>query len=74
MGADGYLDDPAPVARLDNENLAAGGMDADAEAFQVVIPDDVLAVAGLHRIDGAFRDSWHWPSLAPDPQVPYRYL
>ena len=35
--SDGHLDDPAAVAGLDDKDLAPGGMDADAEAFDIML-------------------------------------
>ena len=50
---DSDFDGPSLVPVLDDVDLAAGRVDANAEALDVVVPDDALAFGGDQGIDGS---------------------
>ena len=53
---DGDFDGSSLVSVLDDVDLSPGRMDAHAEALDVVIPDDALALCGDEGIDGSLGD------------------
>ena len=65
VGSDSDFDGAPFVPVLDDVDLAAGRMDADSEALDVVIPDHPLAFGREQGIDGSLGDFGHGgnPSL-----------
>ena len=58
---------PAGAARLDDVFLQARGIDPDAEAGEVPVPEYGVAMLDGQRVDGAFGDN---PFLASRHGVP----
>ena len=57
--SDGRLDRASLVTVLDDVDLSAGGMDADPEARDVVIPHDPFAFRRRERVDRSLGDFGH---------------
>ena len=68
MGAYGHLYHPAAIAGLDDIDPAPGGMNTHAEALEVVVPDNALALladlclpfisSGVHQERRPVRRHW----------------
>ena len=59
VGSDGDFDGASLVAVLDDVDLSPGGMDADPEALDIVIPDDALFLGRGECVDGSLCDFRH---------------
>ena len=57
VGAEGDAAGPAACAGLHDVDLAARGIDAHAEAGQLAVPDDDVALAGAQRVHRAPREN-----------------
>ena len=63
MTSDGHLHRSTAEACLDDVDLAAGRVDSDPEALEVVVPDHALAVRRREGVHGPFGDLGHRDGL-----------
>ena len=59
MGAYSHLYNPAAIAGFDDIDFASGGVNADSESLEVVVPDNALALLASQCIDGALGNFGH---------------